>query len=234
MFNRGSEWNKWDLHVHTPASVLHNEYNANWDLYVKDLFQKAIENNVSGIGITDYYFPDGYKKIKNEYLSDSEKMISILGEELYEKSKEIYLFPNIEFRIDKLILGKERDLKWNRKVNYHLLLSDEINIDIIETEIIQQLHFDYCSEPGGKPEKRIFTKDNLIELGNKLILEQASFNQKDPLLVGMLNSCISLDELANVIGNNKKFENKYLFGLPVDEDLSDVSWNSQGHSTRKI
>ena len=35
---KGSEWNKWDLHVHTPASVLRNEYRDDWDKYIIDLF----------------------------------------------------------------------------------------------------------------------------------------------------------------------------------------------------
>lgn len=38
MISRGSEWNKWDLHVHTPASVLRSEYGDDWDKYIIDLF----------------------------------------------------------------------------------------------------------------------------------------------------------------------------------------------------
>ncbi|HBA9363552.1 TPA: hypothetical protein J1348_004230, partial [Escherichia coli] len=56
MISRGSEWNKWDLHVHTPASVLKNEYGDDWDKYIFDLFSKAIEENIKVIGITDYFF----------------------------------------------------------------------------------------------------------------------------------------------------------------------------------
>ncbi|HAY5544150.1 hypothetical protein U5820_20495 [Enterobacter asburiae] len=79
MFSRGSEWNKWDLHVHTPASVLRNEYRDDWDKYIIDLFTKAIEENIKVIGITDYFFIDGYKKIKNDYLSNPERMEQLLG-----------------------------------------------------------------------------------------------------------------------------------------------------------
>ena len=39
--SRGSEWRKWDLHVHTPASVLNNQFGADWDKYVYELFTKA-------------------------------------------------------------------------------------------------------------------------------------------------------------------------------------------------
>nr|WP_317472015.1 hypothetical protein [Cronobacter sakazakii] len=143
MFSRGSEWNKWDLHVHTPASVLRNEYRDDWDKYIIDLFTKAIEENIKVIGITDYFFIDGYKKIKIDYLSNPERMEQLLGAENYELVKEIKVLPNIEFRIDKLVIGKESDLRWNRKVNYHLLLCDSVSPETIEKEIINCLKLDF-------------------------------------------------------------------------------------------
>lgn len=27
-FPKGSEWRKWDLHIHTPASALNNQFNG--------------------------------------------------------------------------------------------------------------------------------------------------------------------------------------------------------------
>ena len=66
--NRGSEWRFWDLHIHTPFSALSNGFGNDWDNYVKILLKKAIENNVSVIGMTDYFTIDGYKKIKEDYL----------------------------------------------------------------------------------------------------------------------------------------------------------------------
>lgn len=233
MITRGSEWNKWDLHVHTPASVLRNEYGDDWDRYVSDLFTKAINENIKVIGITDYFFVDGYKKIKNEYLSNPRKMEDLLGKEKYELAKEIKILPNIEFRIDKLVIGKESDLKWNRKVNYHLLLCDSIAPEIIEREIINCLKFDFYSEPGARTDRRNFTKDNIIEFGQKLCEHQDSFAGESPLFVGMINSCFNLDELKEILNTNGKFKGKYILALPADEDLSKVSWKSQGHAVRK-
>lgn len=91
--NNGSEWKKWDIHVHTPYSILNNNYgfdlytdvdNENkFDEFVQKLFLKALKNNVHAIGITDDFVIDGYKSIKERYLGCPEKM-------------EI-LFPNEEF-----------------------------------------------------------------------------------------------------------------------------------------
>lgn len=32
--SKGSMWGKWDLHVHTPESVLNNKFGIDWDNYV--------------------------------------------------------------------------------------------------------------------------------------------------------------------------------------------------------
>lgn len=63
---RGSTWNRWDFHVHTPYSILNNQFGFNpdpkwktdiaeFDNYVKTLFTKAVEKGIIAIGITDYF-----------------------------------------------------------------------------------------------------------------------------------------------------------------------------------
>ena len=41
--SKGSEWNKWDFHIHTPYSHLCSNFGGNWDNYVKHLFKIAIQ-----------------------------------------------------------------------------------------------------------------------------------------------------------------------------------------------
>lgn len=48
----------------------------------------------------------------------------------------------------------------------------------------------------------------------------------------MINSCFNLDELKDILNTNGKFKGNIL-ALPADEDLSKVSWKSQGHAVRK-
>ena len=46
-FNRGSEWRKWDLHVHTPKSIVNNyggDTNTIWDKYID-----ALESEINKI-----------------------------------------------------------------------------------------------------------------------------------------------------------------------------------------
>ena len=64
-YNRGSEWRKWDLHVHTPFSHT-SEYpgvteEEKWENYIKGL--EDLPKDIKVIGINDYLFLDGYKKV---------------------------------------------------------------------------------------------------------------------------------------------------------------------------
>ena len=66
-FPKGSEWRKWDLHVHTPLSIYqkYGENNeATWEAYIKDL--ESLSKDFSVIGVNDYLFLDGYERLKKE------------------------------------------------------------------------------------------------------------------------------------------------------------------------
>ena len=142
---RGSTWNKWDFHVHTPYSILNNQFGFNpdpewktdiaeFDEYVRILFTKAIENEIVAIGITDYFSIDGYKRIRQEYLDKPGKLAELFpDEELRSKIERIYVFPNIEFRIPTFI-GKKANA-----VNYHVIFSAGVSIQDIETVFLNQL-----------------------------------------------------------------------------------------------
>lgn len=53
--NSGSEWRRWDLHIHTKGTNKNDCYScANMEDYCELLFKKAIEKDVWAIGITDF------------------------------------------------------------------------------------------------------------------------------------------------------------------------------------
>lgn len=82
MNSRGSEWRRWDLHVHTPETVLNDQFGT-WEEYLE-----AIEAHpdVKCLGVTDYMTITNYSKLKA--LKEQGRVTNI---EL--------LIPNIEFRI---------------------------------------------------------------------------------------------------------------------------------------
>jgi len=233
-YPKGSEWRKWDLHVHTPYSYLRNEFgdpedSGTWDNYVKTLFNKAIEKNIAVIGITDYLIIDGYKKIKSEYLENENKLRSLFDndETKLQAIKNILILPNIEFRLNKLV-GKQR-------INFHVIFSNNISIDNIENNFLNEIKFVYEGSPQTEDEERHLNKQNLTSLGQKLKQEHSNFASKSDIEVGMMNAVVNDEAIVKILSNKKSiFEGKYLLFIPADEDLSDISWNGQDHQTRKV
>ena len=228
MINYGSQWRKWDLHVHTPESILNNGFGDDWDEYVKQLFKKAIEKNINAIAITDYCSIDGYKKLKNEYLSIHSKMQELFEACEIEKIKKILIFPNIEFRLKKLINESA--------VNFHVLFSEQVSIHDIENNFLHELSFVYQESPDNGEETRKLTRNNIEDFGQRLQSEHSHFqNDKNIYFTGMNNLKIDDSEITKVLKSKQSiFQNKYVFVLPSDEDLSHISWNGQDHNERKL
>ena len=226
-YPRGSEWRKWDLHVHTPASGLSNGFHGDWDNYVKVLFSLAIERGVAAIGITDYFTIEGYEKIINDYIKKDDKLLELFGsKEIIDKVKSILLLPNIEFRLDKMV-GQNR-------VNYHVIFSNEVEIEEIKENFLQEIEFVYEAVPFTKDNTRKLTKHNLEELGKKIKVEQPSFSGND-FEVGCTTAIVQDGQIRDILDSHADlFKGKYLIVVPVDEDLADVDWHNQGHQFRKV
>ena len=213
--NRGSVWRKWDLHVHTPASFHHQfgfrneeereKYQGNrWEKYISEL-EKV--RDVSVIGITNYFTIDGYKKVL-EYREKGRLQNFDL------------ILPNIEFRLDKFVS--------DRRLNYHVIFSDEIDPNTIEKEFLEELHI---KTPSG--EERTLTKRNIEEIGRILKEHQESFRGKSEYIVGCENITVSLDEIIKVLKEKESiFAGKYLLVL-AEERWGSINWAGQDHLTRK-
>jgi len=226
--SRGSEWRKWDVQIHTPASHLNNQFGSNWDEYVQNLFRTAIEKDIAVIGITDYFTIDGYKKVRQEYLEDEAKLSTLFTSEEIQKIRKILLLPNVEFRLDTFV-GTNR-------VNCHVILSDEVSVTDIEEHFLHDLNFTYQGEPQKTAEKRRLKIANLKELGERLIAEHPTFADLGAATqVGMINAVVDDEDITKTLKSSpSRFGGKYLFGVVADEDLSDISWDSQDHHTRKV
>lgn len=226
-YNRGSEWRKWDLQIHTPASHLSNGFGTDWDKYVQELFKRAISNDIAAIGITDYFTIDGYKKIKLDYLDKPEKLKQLFTNDEIQKLTSIFVFPNIEFRLNKLV-GSNR-------INFHVILSDKVSINDIEENFLHEIDFVYEAGPQTPDEKRKLKYTNLEQLGRKLIQQHEHFKGNSEIRIGMMNAVVDDGQICELLANKKNiFEDKYLIALPCDEDLSTVSWNGQDHQARKL
>ncbi len=238
-FKRGSQWRKWDLHVHTPASVLNNQFGNDWDSYVKLLFNTAIQREIEVIGITDYFSIEGYKKIITEYINDDNKLATLFKDELSKdenyisKIKQILLLPNIEFRLDKIVSSK-KDGQQPRRLNYHVIFSNEVSIADIEENFLEDLEFSYQGTTEHGLERRKLKKCNLEALGQKLRSEHQPFNQLSDYYVGCMNAVVSESDICKILKKDRPqlFQNKYILVL-AEEYWDLVDWDGQDHNVRK-
>ena len=123
-YPRGSEWRRWDLHIHTPASALSNSFES-WDTYISAIEEQS---EVSVVGATDYASIEGYKKLWKEK-NENGRLQNI-----------IKIFPNIEFRITP-------STNKGKGINLHLILNpdSEGHIDRIE-DSLGRLTFSFDGE----------------------------------------------------------------------------------------
>ncbi|HXB64818.1 MAG TPA: AAA family ATPase [Solirubrobacteraceae bacterium] len=229
-FPRGSEWRRWDLHVHTPLSALNNGFGNDFDAYAKELFEKALAREIAVIGVTDYFTIDGYKALR-ALQKDTKRLQELLGAELAARAQQIRLLANIEFRLDVIVRVAEKDAR----VNAHVIFSDEVSSREIEENFLHRLEFLSESAPGSSDDAKSLTVANLKEFGARLKAEHPPFADRTDLEVGMTQAVISHSKISEVLAKNRAaFERRHLFVIAADEDLSNVPWDGQGHSTRKF
>ncbi len=80
-YQRGSEWRRWDLHVHTKSSY---DYKYNADDADNLLANTLVKNNIAAVVITDHFIIDKDRICK-----------------LREKAPGVVFFPGVELRTDK-------------------------------------------------------------------------------------------------------------------------------------
>lgn len=240
-FSRGSEWGRWDLHVHTPFSALNNQFGSDWDIYVKTLYNKAIQNNIKAIGITDYFIIDGYTKLKNDYLNKGTKLAQLFEEELekepsyLEKVKNILILPNIEFRLDNAIYYLRNGTEiGNKKLQYHIIFDNNVEVRDIEDNFLHQIKFKATATVDNGIDHRPLTHNNLVSLGANVKKYQKEFQQMSDFEAGLNCAGVTLDDIQKALDENKNmFKNRYLL-LVVEDDITNIKWGDQAHMTRKV
>jgi len=99
LFERGSEWRRWDLHLHTASSYDYEYKKADCD---EILARKLQDNNIAAVAITDHF------------VIDKDRIIN-----LRRLSPNIVFFPGVELRTDK----------GDTNIHVILIFSDTLNLD---------------------------------------------------------------------------------------------------------
>jgi len=101
---RGSQWNKWNLHVHTKGTNKNDQFtSSSMDEFFCVFFKQAINKNIKAIGITDYFTIDNYRKAI-EYVSLIRGKTDGTGTKSFSEDEiifveDIFIFPNVELRM---------------------------------------------------------------------------------------------------------------------------------------
>lgn len=217
---RGSLWRRWDLHVHTPSS-LEQHYGADtpetWEQFVSAL--ESLPDEFAVLGINDYLFLDGYKKLLEFKAQGRLKNITTL-------------LPVLEFRLDKFA-GTDSHL---RRVNFHVLFSNTLTTDVLEQQFLNRLCAHYTLSPShGQIEwGGVVTRDSLADLGQRIIDSvppERRHQYSSPLFEGFRNLNLTVDSIRAAL-DSPYFAGKYLTAVGKTEWTS-VSWNDQSIAEKK-
>ncbi len=117
MIQRGSEFRKWDLHIHSPYTVLNNQFDklSDGSPDVEKFIQKIRDEGISAVGLTNYFnFNDDDFKLKERLNKEG-----------------IATFLNLEIRLSYIN-------KSDQLFDYHIIFDNKLP-DIIIKNLLGQL-----------------------------------------------------------------------------------------------
>jgi energy-coupling factor transporter ATP-binding protein EcfA2 len=228
MYARGAEWRRWDLHVHTPYSVLNNGFGADFKQYAKVLFERAVQREIAVIGVTDYFTVRGFREL-SEIQQDESLLIELLGEDKAVAAREITLLANVELRLSDVIKVGDHE----PRVNLHVLFAEDLSPDEIEGQFLHRLEFLSESAPDVLDEQLPLTEQHLAALGKRLKEEEAGFQGESDLRIGMEQAVVSHQDVTEALSRAKPLSKRHLMVLAADDPLSKINWAGQGHLSRK-
>ena len=195
-YSRGSEWRRWDLHIHTPETKKNDQFKGKnleekWDNFYKSINEYIgdgtdLLKNIAVIGITDYCSIDNYKKIITE-------------RDRLPKSIKLVL-PNVELRI--------RPIAKDCAINIHCIFSPSI-VDSLESRFFSKLFFD------DGVRKYNCCKYDLIEFGNKILKNNKENNIDEELAIkrAIERFVIDIGDLKKIFEEDPDLKKKTLIAV---------------------
>ncbi|HUZ58278.1 MAG TPA: AAA family ATPase [Hanamia sp.] len=218
-FSKGAEWRKWDLHVHTPKSIYQKfgiDDDATWEEYLTDL--ESLSDDYAVLGINDYLFIDGYEKLIHE-------------QKVNNRLQKLKLLPVLEFRIEKFAGIDFQNLK---RINLHVIFSDELNIETIKSQFLNTLEQHYYLEKDHSRWARAITRESVEELGAKLketVPPEELKKFEDNITEGFNNLNVKEDQIFESLKKDC-FKDKYLIAIGKTE-WADLKWTEASIATKK-
>lgn len=197
LYPRGSEWRRWDLHVHTPETKKNDCYEGKtieekWNNFYKTIDEyigdgSEAEKVVSAIGITDYLSIDNYKKVVSEHrLNSSIK----------------FVLPNVELRM--IPLAKKTP------VNIHCIFNPSI-VDDLEDRFFGKLQFHFGDSIYSA------THSELIRLGRSVSGEKDQ-DEEEAYKLGLSQYVVDISTLKDVFDKDKDLRENTIIAVSNNTD----------------
>jgi energy-coupling factor transporter ATP-binding protein EcfA2 len=167
MITRGTEWHRWEPHIHGPGTVLNNQFSGTdpWDAYLSAL--ETCSPTIEALAVTDYYTTDTYVEVMRRKAAGRLSNVKLL-------------FPNIELRLD--VAAK------SGFVNLHLLVSPDDPKHVEEIQrFLSRLHFP------AHDDRYDCTSPDLIRLGK--VADPSIKDDRAALVHGAMQFKVSFDGL---------------------------------------
>ncbi len=218
-YPRGSEWRMWDLHVHTPESIVHNyDGDDKWDRFLTEL--AALPSDIRVLGINDYWFFDGYTRVRAEFEAGN---LPNLDE----------VFPVLEVRCDTFS-GTDGHL---RRLNLHLICDPLIPIETLDLQLRPLMNPRYQLTDGHEPTvwSQLVTRESMIALGEQVIAAAPADKRSTyggPLMTGFSNLNVSYDGIRDGIVSNSALRDHVLLAVGKVE-WDKVKWTAASAAQKK-
>jgi len=215
MSNRGSEWRKWDLHIHTPASFYWTGTKKYKEMSPEEItaeiknFIKIInESDIAVFCLMDYWTFDWYLELQDYLITNPEEL------------KKTVL-PGMELRVES---------PTSYRLNIHFILSDKLS---------RQQLIDFKSELYIRSIGKKLSDDALIQFAKSLDASKAkhhsfadpkTLNEGQLLLLGSTTAEITKESLHEAF-KQIPYASGFVF-LPYDtsDGLIKLDWKKHPHA----
>jgi ABC-type cobalamin/Fe3+-siderophores transport system ATPase subunit len=182
---RGSEWRKWDLHIHTKGTSKNDQFtSADFNAFCVAMFKTAIKKDIKAIGITDYFSIDNYKQViyfqnninNNSSFTDEEKNII----------SKLFILPNVELRMLPVT-------DTGRLINIHCIVNPDF-ISNLDNDFFNTLKY------VGGSQDYLMNRQGIVSLGKSL--DSSITDDNSAYKKGVDNFVVSYENLKKLLTNN--------------------------------
>ncbi len=170
---------------------------------------------IKAIGVNDYFFLDGYTRLKQAKSEGRLQNIPLL-------------LPIVELRIPYLVGHKAF-----KKVNYHVIFSNELDPELITLFFLQELKIEYELEKGNVWRGTVNHPQKLIELGKAIRESSPSSRQSNEtdLELGFSNAAFDLDNIRDIL-RQSMFDGMVLTAIGLGE-WDQMRWDGGAAAVKK-